>query len=179
MLLRVNPGSLHRSKIHGSMFTFTANYEVLLGTSLTWTPILIIISAVLPVLIAKWNGIQSRSFHYFLGFGLAAESLLNGIAANTVQLKTTLISLLGHINLNTFKFFDTLSYCDIHLESWLRSSLPHLEYFHFLAHFWVWMLPQGNYYWSFLWSPKNLSPSVGESQGSEWYHKLPRGLEVR
>ena len=50
MLLRVNPGSLHRSKIHGSMFTFTANYEVLLGTSLTWTPILIIISAVLPVL---------------------------------------------------------------------------------------------------------------------------------
>ena len=42
---------------------------------------------------------QSRSYHYFLGFGLAAESLLKGIAANTVQLKTTLISLLGYINL--------------------------------------------------------------------------------
>ena len=34
--------------------------------------------------------------HYFLMFGLVAESLLKGIAANTVQVKTTLISLLGY-----------------------------------------------------------------------------------
>ena len=133
MLLRVNPGSLHRSKIHGSMFTFyrqlwsfarnisymnpNIDNHISCPASLN-SQVKCITKSKLSLLSGVWFGsgvppeghcckYSSVEDYFNFTFGLYQSD--------------------SCLQMNTFKIFDNLNYCDIHLGSWLRSSDPHLD----------------------------------------------------